>query len=1616
MNETQKRIKAYKEALPGLKERVVAVALLLAMSMAMMTSATFAWITLSRAPEVSNVTTNIAANGNLEIALVKPDGSQPDESAVGDSSAADGRNIVDANLTWGNLVNLSDPSYGLSDIVLRPALLGNTDDLVSQPLKGVDYGMDGRLEQYYNEDYQFANYIINQDGTSFFKYNDPQQYGVRAISTVEYTYVNNDYYQFTQMIVKPTSVQSLVVDDYAKMIGTKKNTDVLASLITVFLDDEMNGSGQGTANATAYVPDAYALATEFEGIVNDFGDALFELANVQIYNHYGSKNYENNLYANTEEFFADRANWTTKGIQIDCIDEYLAIKNTIHEVVHGKNPETRDCMADFYAYVDPEQGGSSSNVVTIKELMDVMDKLVNINTSQIYLKGLADPFTVTTLSDFVFGLIAEKGTISGGMELLGYIGDVRVVILDGTLKDFEQLTGAKMDAQIEVTASYKGISLPIKAKSITCSVDRANILFNKDIDTTTEVAANNKGDYTGVAQDTYGLAMDYWVRTNAANSYLVLEGNVLTKTENVRAVTKDKNGADAELFTAKVTTTLTDESGQTQSFEDTVEVYVLDEKDDADGMVKEAIYNAYTHMRIAFGGVATMEGQTISSLTPLMKEKVTVIGYEGENRIWNADDDIFMTTDSTTQGNGSCYVFYAEDVAQQENSLRLLSNLRVAFVDNNKDSETYGKLVGLAKLDTENPYEENGKVILPLVLYDDGSDSLTKTGNDGELAIMKLEQNEATQILTLVYLDGRDISNADVFAAGDIQGQLNIQFGSTMELEPIDDEELASQTRTITAVAKKSTAAEYGSTADPITFDFDTETNPMSVDVKVTVEGDSPTNVSAIIMRQVNATQGSIEKVLPLTESNTEPGVYEGTYTFTAPGNYIIRTVRLDGMDYSLPADSDPATNKEYPRVEISGFGVEFVNVDYEGVNVGTGVKKILSDKKTVSANVAVKFATGQDKFPRSVQLQFVKEAVGGDTLVTANMGYNNTTGIWSGTANFTASGEYVLKYIIMDGQYDELPETNQATLDITLGLKVRVRDTDAALRDKIWEGDPYSIPIIVEVLDEGNNSVPHLDVALKYGTSATSVDSVDPPLKWNATKNYYEGHLWIGTPGIHKFIAVVVNGKDELKSTTNVPPEFKCTSTDPVAFLDAEPTAEAKGAVSLGTLDFEFTSATKYKTGVRLVNASTANLSAVFFNEEDQTEYTVVAEGEPGKSDGRPVATYKDAETEELISEFVFEIPTVPNKPSQAGKWTLRRLILTGVTDQETDESGYHIYHGEDNPLTIQMTSTNDNDLKVRIVKVNVESLYDGKNSTSTVEFTGRGLLERVDTSALTIKITDHNGAKIADADTVSLQYMLVDKSWETYGGYTSAQLNEAATGGYAEVKTYTPVPSNDGSTFTTNSVTLTYAGKYVPVLTFKVNGQEFTYKDQPVLDVGVPQFILQTETPTIELHSTNPTKGESYKTLGADGNEMNANVTVEGRNIRIFPEAAVETGCNAKVTIVRQATVALKLTGLGSATRATLKFNCLTGSTVYMYPLTESGEKGDKQTDSYEWTSGSDVVTRVIGNYFDAGCSNMSSIKNAGELESNNYITFELNNGNTTISVNVAIDPFYINQAPEA
>ena len=55
--------------LPDVKGRIVAAALALLMAVAMFASTTYAWLTISRAPEAKGMSTTLSGNGNLDYAF-----------------------------------------------------------------------------------------------------------------------------------------------------------------------------------------------------------------------------------------------------------------------------------------------------------------------------------------------------------------------------------------------------------------------------------------------------------------------------------------------------------------------------------------------------------------------------------------------------------------------------------------------------------------------------------------------------------------------------------------------------------------------------------------------------------------------------------------------------------------------------------------------------------------------------------------------------------------------------------------------------------------------------------------------------------------------------------------------------------------------------------------------------------------------------------------------------------------------------------------------------------------------------------------------------------------------------------------------------------------------------------------------------------------------------------------------------------------------------------------------------------------------------------------------------------------------------------------------------------
>lgn len=166
----------------NLKKKLMSALAMLMVATTLMTTTSYAWFVLSTAPEVTGISTNVGANGSLEIALLNAD-TYSDlsliRSGVGDSMVS---NNHAANNAWGNLVDLGYQEYGLNNLTLMPARLmvtgseeaGYTVDtnLLAVPT----YGFDGRVVDLDTSTYS----AVYQNGEFAFT-SGQKDYGVRAI-------------------------------------------------------------------------------------------------------------------------------------------------------------------------------------------------------------------------------------------------------------------------------------------------------------------------------------------------------------------------------------------------------------------------------------------------------------------------------------------------------------------------------------------------------------------------------------------------------------------------------------------------------------------------------------------------------------------------------------------------------------------------------------------------------------------------------------------------------------------------------------------------------------------------------------------------------------------------------------------------------------------------------------------------------------------------------------------------------------------------------------------------------------------------------------------------------------------------------------------------------------------------------------------------------------------------------------------------------------------------------------------------------------------------------------------------------------------------------------------
>lgn len=1449
--ETRRRIRAYKKALPELRERVIAVALLLAMSASMLTSASFAWLTISRRPEVSGVSTTVAANGNLEIALATGTTTvpvKPNESAVGDSSAA--QDVTKANITWGNLINLSDPSYGLDQLTLRPAQL-NRSSLLINPLFGAEYKGDGRVEKL-NSNFGFSTWQEQKGEWRFFVSDD---IGVRAISstTVEDVGFATDVYNARSEVRTANAAAS---NAYIAITNTPSYMNTLATVMGKFMMAKMN-KGQGNAdleNPTVEQKDLQNLRDLFKDFLAVYDlqfNAMAEVVNFQLFlknsSPEGVNPYDKMTAATIKE--TTEADLKAKGLQATGLNQAKKDYSNL-EIGYEKMKNIAD------------QGSVKWND---SGLNDIVNSLMNVG------KCTLDGTAINNI-----GISNAFGYLSGTHE---------AVINDGVLYNFEWMNGEQCYVKgLTVTATIKKSfieqEVKVKANISTSALQPKPQDPYIEQDLAYADTLNQGGAVTEVAQDTYGLALDLWVRTNAADSYLTLEGNVLTKSEMVQATGTDRNGETRDIYTLKRSVTFEAEDGTTSTEDIELDLYKI-ESEDSDGNKIETWYNAYSH--------ATVELE--KGETPLQKleEVITVIGYEGENRIWedaNAwEDNSQLSLDSTTQGSGSCYVYYADSPEDQARSLELLDSMDVAFVDDE------GVLMATAEMDTGRYYAENGRVTVPMVLRSDSLNIGTDDKGNTIYGITALEQNVPKRITAIVYLDGTELTNEHVLSASDIQGKLNIQFGSSELLAHAKDETLLNATRSVSASVSKN-AFKYDESLETGT--------PMTTTVTVNVDGETPKTVTAFFIRAISSTQGSREE--PMTFTSTDGGsTWTADYTFTAPGEYVLRSVDLDGQTYDLAAPVP---------VTVEGFTISSLTQS------GGNHVSIMTASSSFSVDLALKFASSkQEAMPSEVQGRYLRQD---GTAVNVNFTYNATTNTWNGKANFISSGDYKLQYLVLDGEYTELEESMWQSATVYLGMKVAVytqSPTQFKYVPSELDDNQLNLYMQVAIMDNTGEEMQGLqDARLYYAMQGSSVNGMDAPLTWNAaagTNGYYECSF-PSNVGVYYFSHVTVGGNTITYAETA--PRFNIQSPEPPGYVGFTPLAYRYNPS--GNTDMQVT----------LTYSSTATVAAVIRNLGDNKTYEVQG-FRPDNDTGTEGETWN------------FRIPTNA-AGKQDGNWQLETVKVWNYYDAagnyikaDVDENGILIADGQrDEPLEFSIDGHITK--AVTTVNVTVSQIADAELGKEGNTITGK-FMDSYTISGLSVKIEDfeHQEIRGLESDSVSLKYVYGNNS-KTYGGYTGA------TNANAD---FSVKLTKNGTTYTqSEDVTVKYAGSYSPTVQFRVNGKDTTV-DKAITDKMA--FSIYSVAPTITI----------------TGRTNYAGSSTSGNTITVVFNYRQESSCGIKYDNYDHTSVTLGLEGIGKASSATLNFTESNGATVQLY--TEKNNNGEtvNRVDGYSWTTDGDCLRWV-------------------------------------------------------
>lgn len=531
--ENQKDKKKKKVLMPfGLRNKLIAAISMLLVSSIMMVSSTYAWFTLSTAPEVKGISTSVGANGNLEMALLT---SGTDEntntfenldkiaSAVGNSYQTAGGNLGAANLTWGNLVDLSYSKdnthnfYGLDQIKLLPArlnvknaggVLAIDKNELANLLLTPKYGDDGRVTTVTGTTLNSAKY---EAANGKFVSETTASYGVRAIGeSADLTEQEAGLMAAKTAYNKNLSEAKALVRDAMTKAGTNEgdpsNLQLFTNgIIALATDKDLSVEQQAVIKDLVYavngaldkVDAAYgevlkAYAASVTADATTYKAFTAEVSALTTYTQIKAKLTENNI--------------DTAKLPAELTTAYATFEQRKTEAQAAKDEVDKETGANYKTALN--------HLITVDEvLVNGLSPKKDVENSLFkQKKGSTDQYepdvnrVLNSMKEYGGGVVVELPDSSG---VVAYIGKVAGNYSATGVVDVDVNYGDHSMTMNDVNTTIKTTATP----DATVNTAISNLK-----------AATATGATTYIT-NTYGYAVDLAFRTNAANSKLLLQSD-----------------------------------------------------------------------------------------------------------------------------------------------------------------------------------------------------------------------------------------------------------------------------------------------------------------------------------------------------------------------------------------------------------------------------------------------------------------------------------------------------------------------------------------------------------------------------------------------------------------------------------------------------------------------------------------------------------------------------------------------------------------------------------------------------------------------------------------------------------------------------------------------------------------------------------------------------------------------------------------------------------------------------------------------------------------------------------------------------------------------------------